>query len=512
MYSQEQRREAVRIFIESGKSHSAVIGALGYGSRWSIDRWYQDYLKDGFVKPSRTKWHKFTDEQKLEAVRHYLGNGRNLSDTVKELGYPSRTLLALWVDGLAPGMRKRQRKRLKYTREEKVESVVAMSTERASTIEGIAAGIGVDKGTLHNWRHEMLGREAVGIVADINDEELPDDVDALKDMVASLKGDVRRHRMEAAVWAGAAELVKKDQGVDPGDLTNREKATLVDALRNEYPLDGLLDCVGLARSSYYYQRSSIASPDKYLELRGQIRAIFEGNDGNWGYRRIWGGLRSGGKPVEVSEKVVRKIMREEGLEVVYAAKMKRHWSSYAGEISEAPENLVQRDFHADEPDALWLTDITQFTLPGFKCYLSPIIDCFDGKVVSWTISQHPDAELANTMLKDAIETLLPWQHPIIHSDRGCHYRWPGWIGLCDRAGLTRSMSKKGCSPDNSACEGFFGRLKNEFFYHRDWRGIDFGTFASLLDGYITYYNEKRIKGSLGFMSPIQYRQSLGLAA
>ena len=66
--------------------------------------------------------------------------------------------------------------------------------------------------------------------------------------------------------------------------------------------------------------------------------------------------------------------------------------------------------------------------------------------------------------KKAIEQLDPSEHPLVHSDRGCHYRWPEWINLMDTAGLTRSMSKKGCSPDNSACEGFFGRLKNEMFY------------------------------------------------
>ena len=80
------------------------------------------------------------------------------------------------------------------------------------------------------------------------------------------------------------------------------------------------------------------------------------------------------------------------------------------------------------------------------------------------------------------------------------------------AGITRSMSKKGCSPDNSACEGFFGRLKNEFFYGRDWFGVTFDKFASLLNDYIKFYNENRIKKSLGWMSPNEYRRSLGIAA
>ena len=89
--------------------------------------------------------------------------------------------------------------------------------------------------------------------------------------------------------------------------------------------------------------------------------------------------------------------------------------------------------------------------------------------VSWTIGTSPNAELTNTMLRKAIATLSPDEKPIIHSDRGCHYRWPEWIKIMDDAGLTRSMSKKGCSPDNAACEGVFGKLKNERFYNTDWQ-------------------------------------------
>nr|MCR4651880.1 IS3 family transposase [Lachnospiraceae bacterium] len=160
----------------------------------------------------------------------------------------------------------------------------------------------------------------------------------------------------------------------------------------------------------------------------------------------------------------------------------------------------------------WLTDITEFHIPAGKVYLSPIIDCFDGLPVSWTIGTSPDAELVNTMLDNAVSILNENEHPIVHSDRGCHYRWPGWIERMEKAGLTRSMSKKGCSPDNSACEGFFGRLKNEMFYGRSWQDVTIEEFIAVLDDYIHWYAEKRIKLSLGGLSPIQYRIKLGLIA
>lgn len=172
-----------------------------------------------------------------------------------------------------------------------------------------------------------------------------------------------------------------------------------------------------------------------------------------------------------------------------------------------------RDFRAGGPNEPWLADITEFKLPSEeKACLSPVIDCYDGLVVAWRIGRRPNAALANGSLEDACGTLSPGQRPVCHSDRGCHCRWPGWIGICEGNGLTRSMSKRGCSPDNSACEGFFGRLKNEFFYHRDWSGVAVESFMELLDEYIRFYNERRKKQSLGWMSPMQYRISKGLAA
>src|SRR5262249_566868 len=135
---------------------------------------------------------------------------------------------------------------------------------------------------------------------------------------------------------------------------------------------------------------------------------------------------------------------------------------------------------------------------GSKVYLSPMIDYFDGMVVSWSISTRPDAELVNTMLDAAIETVIASSdRPVVHSDRGGHYPWPGWLSRIADAKLVRSMSRKGYSPDNAACEGFFGRLKTELFYSRNWLSTTIDEFVVAVDSYIRWYNEGRIKISLG---------------
>ena len=214
--------------------------------------------------------------------------------------------------------------------------------------------------------------------------------------------------------------------------------------------------------------------------------------------------------VTISEKVVRRLMKQESL--VPVVRKRRRYGSYMGEISPAPENVVNRDFTAGAPNTKWLTDITEFQIPAGKIYLSPMIDCFDGLVVSWSIGTRPDAELVNTMLDAAIDTVsVGSDRPVVHSDRGGHYRWPGWLTRMADAELVRSMSRKACSPDNAACEGFFGRLKNELFYARTWLDTTIEEFSATLDTYIHWYNEARIKISLGSLSPMEHRRSLGLA-
>jgi transposase InsO family protein len=154
--------------------------------------------------------------------------------------------------------------------------------------------------------------------------------------------------------------------------------------------------------------------------------------------------------VTISKKVVRRLMKEERL-VPLLRKLKRY-GSYMGEISPAPDNLLNRDFSAGAPNKKWLTGITEFHIPAGKIYLSPMIYCFDGLVVSWSIGTRPDAELVNTMLDTAIENVIASDdRPVVYSGRGGHYRWPGRLTRIADARLMRPMSRKACSPNNAAC-------------------------------------------------------------
>lgn len=306
----------------------------------------------------------------------------------------------------------------------------------------------------------------------------------------------------------ANELLKKELGIDQQILTNREKTQLVDALRPMHALPDLLAAIKLPRSSYFYHRGRLELGDKYAVVRNVMADIFQSNYRCYGSRRMHATLAR--QRVAISEKVVRRLMKEESL--VPALRKRRRYASYMGEITPAPDNLINRDFTCGAPNEKWLTDITEFQIPAGKIYLSPMIDCFDGLVVSWSIGTRPDAELVNTMLDAAIDTVIDGSdRPVVHSDRGGHYRWPGWLARMADARLVRSMSRKAFSPDNAACEGFFGRLKNELFYGGDWLTTTIDEFIAALDTYIRWYNEARIKLSLGSRGPTEHRKMLGLA-
>ena len=510
MYSYGAKMKAVRLYIRFGRASAAAIRELGYPSRTMLRAWYYEFVESGDLRQGFHRVSKYSNQQKQIAVEHFLSHGRCVSKSIAALGYPHREVLKKWIDELHPGIRKvslRRGSTVSFSEKQKSRAVIDLCSREGSAA-AVAEEVGVSRPSLYAWKNELLGKEMPPVMDPKGSHPPAEDRDELQREVESLRKSIHRLQLEHDILKKANELLKKEEGINPQELTNREKTLLIDALKSTYRLPEMLDQLEMARSSYFYHRARLRSPDKYGATRSVITGLFEANKRCYGYRRMRVALQRIG--ISISEKIIRRIMEEEGLSI--SRSRRRAYSSYRGEISPEVDNVVARDFHADAPNTKWLTDITEFQIPAGKAYLSPLIDCFDGMVVSWTIGTSPDAELVNAMLDTGIAGLSKSEHPIVHSDRGSHYRWPGWISRMDEAGLTRSMSKKACSPDNAACEGFFGRLKNEMYYNRTWANTTMTRFIEAVDEYIRWYNQKRIKLSLGGLSPSGYRQSLGFVA
>ncbi len=507
----------MQLYIKYDKSPAAVRYELGYPTRNCLYRWYKEYVQNGNDFPNgHTNKSKYSAEQRKNAVEYYRTHGKSISGTIRALGYPGKTTLCDWLnEDLADNERKWFCKRnssiVRCSQEQKAQAIIEYCSGE-KTSKQISEEYGISPYTIYGWKKKMLGQKEMKNSKKASDNkeeitnvnELKDEIVQLRTEAEALKKQIYRLQLEKDVLEKAAEIIKKEPGINCDSLTNREKAIVINALRERYRLKDLLGIVNMAKSSYCYVNSKLEI-DKYRTERALIVKVFRDSKGRYGYRRIHYSLKNMG--MVLSEKIVRRIMLEERL--VVANIKRKKYSSYQGEISPEVDNIIERNFHAEKPNEKWLTDITEFHIPAGKVYLSPIIDCFDGLPVSWTIGTAPNAELVNTMLDEAISSLKESEKPIIHSDRGAHYRWEGWIKRIEKAGLIRSMSRKGCSPDNSACEGFFGRLKNEMFYGHSWKNITIEQFIDVVNDYIIWYSEKRIKISLGGLSPLQYRKKLG---
>ena len=554
-YSRAQRGRAVDLSVKYERCADVAISQLGYPSKGALLSWYADRLEEertGVPSGRGERYRRYTDEQKQAAVDHYLEYGRRLSRTMRMLGYPkSKELLMAWIDELAPGQRKLRHGPV--PEELKRKAVVAVASGRLKSREA-AAELGVEASVVRNWKRQMLagsketpvtetprrkpstaGERKAG-VAPMASENMPtsasgprdtaDPSDTLAPMEArlarlqarldELDTDIERQRrekkeldIEIAIRKGTLELLGKEPGADPENLTSREKTLLVKTVSETLGVTAksLLPVVGIARSTYHYQLNAMKRPDKDSGLLELVREAFENSKRRYGYKRIH--LELKGMGIVASAKRIMRLMTRHGLVPLF--KSAKRYSSYKGELTKAPKNLVDRDFHAERPNMLWVTDLTEFSIPAGKAYLSPVIDCYDGMPVAWTIGTSPNSALANGMLADACSTLKDGEKPIIHSDRGCHYRWPEWIRICKEHGLTRSMSAKGCSPDNAAAEGFFGRIKQEFFHKRSFAGVSMDGFINMLDDYMVWYRDKRIKTEFG-MSIMDRRRRLGLVA
>ena len=462
----------------------------------------------------------YTEKEKEKALGLY-DKTKSITEVIRRLGYPSRQAMYTWIANRNKPKGKRKSfqgiNTAEHPRHPSAElklSAIKACFEEGNDVQLISSKIRYSRASIYAWRKRYLKEGLAGLMntKDRKRGKLEPKSDSTKEPTASsaelrrLKDQLYDMQMEIDILKATIDVLKKDPGISLAKLKNSEKTVVIDALRSKYSLSELLRRLFLPRSSYYLRKTIRRRKDKYCELKKRITEIFTESRNTYGYRRVKAELEK--SEIFVSEKVIRRLMKKMNLTVQQSRRAK--YNSYKGEISLAVENLIKRDFKSERPNEKWLTDITEFSLPEGKVYLSPVIDCFDGLPVTWTIGTSPNATLVNNMLDQAVATLKYGEKPIVHSDRGCHYRWPGWIDRMECSGLTRSMSEKGCSPDNAACEGFFGHLKNEMFYNRSWLGVSTKEFIAILNDYLIWYREKRIKLSLGGLSPIEYRRSLGL--
>lgn len=268
-------------------------------------------------------------------------------------------------------------------------------------------------------------------------------------------------------------------------------------LRHKYDLATLLNCMQMARSSFYYYVKQ-SSTDKYSEIKAMIQNIYHRHKGRLGYRRITHLLRQEGQII--NHKTVLRLMRSLRLKSVIRVKK---YTSYKGEHGKIAPNILNRAFKARQPNEKWATDVTEFNVSGNKLYLSPVIDLYNQEIISYELSHRPNFQMVMTMLGKAFKKAGKTKSLLLHSDQGWQYQMKQYQQVLKQKGITQSMSRKGNCLDNAVIENFFGTIKAELFYLKKHESI--AHLKKDISEYIHYYNHDRIKLNLNGMSPIQYR-------
>ena len=262
---------------------------------------------------------------------------------------------------------------------------------------------------------------------------------------------------------------------------------------------------------YWQKRFDRENPDK--EVEEKILEIRKDHK-DYGYRRILAEFRKQG--YVINKKKIQRIVQKLGLQVASYTRKSRKYSSYKGKVGTVAPNRIRRRFNTHVPHQKITTDTTEFKYYGVdekgrmtihKLYLDPFMDMCNGEILSYGIDKKPSAKNIMEALNEAIEITAdcPFRRTF-HSDQGWAYQMKAYSDRLKEERIFQSMSRKGNCLDNSVMENFFGLLKQEIYY-----GVVYYSYEELkfeIERFIKYYNEKRIKEKLGWMSPVEYRLHL----
>ncbi|HQL35394.1 MAG TPA: IS3 family transposase [Bacillota bacterium] len=271
-----------------------------------------------------------------------------------------------------------------------------------------------------------------------------------------------------------------------------------------YPITELCDIAGIQRSSYYKWLNRKESNNEQFNraLLPLIKDAYEEKDGILGYRQITIKLNRE-HDFHVNDKRIYRLMGILNLKSVCRRKKKTYIKS-TPEIT--AENILNREFYADDFGKKWLTDVTEMKYGvDSKAYLSAILDLGDKSIVSFVLGRSNNNELVFRTF-DIAHQEYPNAKPIFHSDRGFQYTTKTFKKKLDDAGMTQSMSRVSRCIDNGPMEAFWGMLKSEMYYLKKFNSYD-ELQAAIID-YIDYYNNHRYQKRLRCMTPIEYRQHL----
>ena len=284
-------------------------------------------------------------------------------------------------------------------------------------------------------------------------------------------------------------------------MRHRLKYNIIFRHKDEFPISAMCKFFSVSRSGYYAYIKKIGRPTEEDRLTKMIRICQKKCDYTYGYRRVCLWLKQ--KGIHKNPKTILRIMQKYNL----LSHIRRHrkWNALGRQVHRY-DNLLNQQFHADRPNAKWVTDISYIMTDQGTLYLSIIRDLYDNSIVAYKTASRQTVNLVLDTIRLAMkkEKKKVAAELQLHSDQGLQYASQEYSNLIKEYGITPSMSRRGNCYDNAMAENFFSILKTECIYRHKPKTLQEAT--DMIEKYIHFYNYERIQTKTG-MAPLTMRYS-----
>ena len=356
--------------------------------------------------------------------------------------------------------------------------------QKGESIKSLSEELHISQSTLYQWRRMYCSIETP------NRTYTPNEFDAVSRHLQKLE-----HHLEIIRLSGYLSNIP----------LQKKLATLESLYHqpgNPYSVHELCDALGVARGTFYNHIFRRADRSKHeheqAQLMRMVKQVFDDSDQRFGAEKIRVVLAADGVPV--SKKRIAAIMQELGLYSIRVDAKKQ----FKQKQQYAKQNLLKREFSADRPNQVWVSDITYFKVRSYRVYLCIILDLYSRRIIAWRVSRHMSTNLVTATFKKAFEERGKPDSLTFHSDRGSQYTSGTFIELLRKCGVTQSFSATAKPLDNAVAETFFSIFKREEAYRREYTSEQH--FRRSVEEYIRFYNEVRPHQTLNHKTPQAFEE------
>lgn len=369
----------------------------------------------------------------------------------------------------------------KYSTEFKRKVIVRY--EKGESIKHLSQELHIAQSTLYHWRNMYCSIQTP------HHTYTPKEFEVLSTRLAKLE-----HEMEIIQLSGCLE-----------EVPLRRKLEVLEKIYHEnqrFSVHELCEALGVARGTFYnhiFRRADRSKrEEEQAELMLKVQQIFDDSQQRFGAEKIRAVLMQNG--VQVSAKRISAIMQELDLRSIRTDVKKQ----YKKRQQYAKRNLLQREFTAQRPNQIWVSDITYFKINGYWVYLCIILNLYARRIVGHRVSRNASTNLVTTTFRNAYQERGKPSHLTFHSDRGKQYTSTAFTKLLQKNGVRQSFSASGRPHDNAVAETFFATFKKEEAYRREYTSEQ--SFRKSVERYVHFYNEVRPHQTLNYQTPQAYEE------